>query len=188
MLLAKASSLVIVFATALFSAAEIRDVDFKNFVYPWDPPHGVPEVWSWLPGKAATGVHLNAGQYEFTGPSFVALVSFSSVTYGDLDGDGHDEAAVDLYCSTGGTANWHYLYVFTLANGTPRLMARLESGSRHDGGLVKIAVEQQTLILEFEDPNRFGPACCSDGYVRMKYRWQGGRFVETDAPEHGDLR
>lgn len=93
-----------------------------------------------------------------------------SVTYGDPNGDRHDEAAVDLLCGSGGTANWHYLYIFTLADGSPALMARLRSGSRADGGLVKVLIEQNTLVFDFEDGARRLGDCCSKGYIRMRYR------------------
>ena len=110
-----------------------------------------------------------------------------SVAYGDLNGDGLDEAAVDLIFGTGGTANWHYLYVFTLANGSPELLGRLQSGSRADGGLLKVAIERNTLILDFADSKRRVADCCSEGYVRVRYRWQSGRFVEVGTRISGDL-
>jgi hypothetical protein len=111
----------------------------------------------------------------------------AGVTYGDIDGDGAEEAAVHLNYSTGGTANWDYLYVYKLEHGRPKLMERLESGSRVSGGLVRSAIEKEILILDFADPERSAGDCCSEGYIRVHYRWQDGRFVETGARERGDL-
>jgi hypothetical protein len=111
-----------------------------------------------------------------------------SVTYGDVDGDGTEDAAVDLLYGTGGTANWHYLYVYSVDHGTPELKARLQSGSRADGGLVKTAIQTGRLVLDFADTNRRQADCCSEGYVRVTYRWQGDRFVETGGREYGDLK
>ncbi len=110
-----------------------------------------------------------------------------SVTYGDLRSEGREAAAVDLIYSTGGTANWHYLYVYALEKGSPQLLARLESGSRADGGLVKVTIEKNELILDFADGARRVGDCCSPGYIRAKYRWQSGRFVEVGSRLSGDI-
>lgn len=66
-----------------------------------------------------------------------------------------------------------------------KLLARLQSGSRGSGGLVKATVQKKTLILEFADTDRRIGDCCSEGYIRVKYRWQAGRFIETGARTSG---
>lgn len=179
-----------VLAIALAAAIRINEVDFKNFDYAWDAPRiAVPTAWKWLEGKPRSTLRVMGGRHDFSPaePFAGGYVMVWSVTYGDLNGDGRDEAAVDLLCGTGGTANWHYLYVFTLANGSPTLLGRLQSGSRADGGLVKTAIEQNTLILDFADSKRRVGDCCSEGYVRVRYRWQSGRFVEVGTRVSGDL-
>ena len=45
----------------------------------------------------------------------IALVSVDAVIYGDLDSDGIEEAAVLLNCSSGGTVNWDFLYIYKLS-------------------------------------------------------------------------
>jgi hypothetical protein len=110
-----------------------------------------------------------------------------SVTYGDLDGDQSEVAAVALNYSGGGTANWDYLYVYKLEKGVPRLRGWLESGSRADGGLVGVTIQNGQLILDFADSERRIADCCSEGYIRVRYVWKERRFVETGARERGDL-
>ena len=174
----------------LLGATRIGEVDFKNFDYVWDLQRvAVPSTWKWLEGRPQSSVRLAGGRHDFSGAERLAggYVAISSVTYGDLTGVGRDEAAVDLLFGTGGTANWHYLYVFSLANGSPTILGRLRSGSRADGGLIRVAIRQRTLILDFADPNRRIGDCCSEGYVRVRYRWQNGRFVEAGVRETGDL-
>lgn len=181
---------MIVLAVTLIGAANISEVNFKDFDYPWDAPRiAVPTAWKWLEGKPKSSIRVNAGRHEFSAsePFTDGYLMIRSVTYGDLTGDGHDEAAVDLLCSSGGTANWHYLYVFTLANGSPMLLARLQSGSRAYGGLLKVAIEQKTLVLDFADADRRVGDCCSEGYIRVRYRWRAGRFVEVDGRTSGVL-
>jgi hypothetical protein len=179
---------------AICSAADdIRAVDFKNLTYRWPSDEGgVPSTWNWLVQGQNSAVRLVDGVHSFSessqpesGEPYVML---SSVTYGDLTGDGRDEAAVDLVYGTGGTANWHYLYVYTIANRAPKLLGVLRSGSRADGGLVRIAIEKRLLVLDFQDTDRRTADCCSEGWIRVAYRWQGTHFAETGSRSHGDLK
>lgn len=174
----------------LIGAAKISEVNFKDFDYPWDAPRiAVPAAWKWLEGKPKSSIRVNAGRHDFSSsePFADGYLMIRSVTYGDLNGDGQDEAAVDLLCSSGGTANWHYLYVFTLAHGSPTLVGRLQSGSRAYGGLIRVAIEQKTLVLDFADADRRVGDCCSEGYIRVRYRWQAGHFVEVGRRTSDDL-
>src|SRR5215813_12464606 len=93
----------------------IRQIDFDNFSYVWSdtkPPEGVNQPWRWLPSapdqhfRAVNGIHHF---YPSDRDSFVRehspIISVDSITYGDLDGDGIEEAVVALNYSTGGTMN-----------------------------------------------------------------------------------
>ena len=136
---------VIFAAPLLLTAAEpgIRGFDFKNFEYPWLRGSGVPSSWKWLDAIPRSRVRLQNGNFTFdpTDPPRSAHLQLGSVTFGDLDGDRQDEAAVDLYYGTGGTASWHYLYIFKAVNGTVAPIGILKSGSRADGGLAAGALE-----------------------------------------------
>jgi hypothetical protein len=180
---------------ALPQRSSIRQIDFRNFVYPWDEPDGPPSEWHWMSTSSRTHVRLVDGTHRFWEPSDSELeremapgLWMTSVTYGDLDGDQEEEAAVALNYSGGGTANWDYLYVYKLEHGVPRLLGRLESGSRADGGLVKTTIENGLLVLDFADAARRVGDCCSEGFIRVRYRWSQGHFVETGPREHGDLK
>jgi len=173
---------------------KIKEVDFKNFSYPWDDPEADSDnhtTWFWTQLPTESKVHLINGQHRFTAPDAPGAVSpalrFSFVVYGDLDGDGIDEAAVALNYTTGGTMNWDYLYVYKLAKGKPKLLGRLRSGSRGSGGLLRASINQGALVLDFADPDRTTADCCSDGYIRAHYRWLDGHFAEEGPREEGDL-
>jgi hypothetical protein len=180
----------------------IRQIDFKNFTYPWTGEDAHRAYWHWmrLPQRKLTTFQLINGRHTFnedaaeTGGGPMPAIFFKSATYGDLLGERSEQAAVWLNYSTGGTANWQYLYVFTLntSNGAaakvPKLVGLLESGSRASGGLVRVSIENRRLILDFMDEARSVGDCCSEGYIRVHYVWRDGRFVETDLREHGDLK
>ena len=144
----------------------------------------VPSTWKWIePGSAS--IRLVNGRHEWSPKG--AYVMLSSVTYGDLNGDGREDAAVDLRYGTGGTGNWHYLYVYADAPGRPILLGVLQSGSRADGGLLRCAIQRNPLVLDFADADRALGACCSEGYVRVTYRLQRKQFLVVGTREYGDL-
>lgn len=183
-------------AVATPNVKTIRDIDFKNFTYPWDGAiDAVPTTWHWMNGAPKLHIRAIDGVHHFYEPGLsnygrkhAPLISVDSVTYGDLDGDGAEEAAVALNYSTGGTANWDYLYIYKLEHGIPKLIDRLESGSRGSGGLVHISIRDGLLVLDFADADRRVGDCCSEGFIRVRYRWQAGRFVESGPKERGDLK
>ncbi len=115
------------------------------------------------------------------------MLSVDSVSYGDLFGEGGEAAVVSLNYSTGGTANWDFIYIYTLKSGSPTLMGRMETGSRGSGGLIKATVQKGLLVVDFADKDRRAGDCCSEGYIRVSYKWQAGSFAEMGKRERGDL-
>jgi hypothetical protein len=180
-------------APAARAQSYIRLVDFRNFTYAWDgEENDVPSSWHWIDTPVADKVEVTNGKYRFEDDGDAddgrgAVLSVVRVTYGDLIGNGDEEALVWLNYSTGGTANWDYLYVYRLTRGRLILMGRLKCGSRGSGGLVGVRVEGKVLVTDFADPDRLEGDCCSGGYIRVRYRWKRGRFVEVGKRVSGDM-
>jgi len=190
-------------ATALSRGApkgtDIRSIDFKNFSFPWDDdvaaaPSERVTPWHWIDSVPQSRIRVVNGVRHFRKPNqsrlereHSPLLRVNSVIYGDLDGNGEEEAAVHLNYSTGGTANWDYLYVYKFARGDPRLMGILQSGSRGYGGLARTSIQGGMLVLDFADPERLAGDCCSEGYIRVRYRWKNGSFIEEGPRERGDV-
>ncbi len=172
-----------------FASAKIRDIDFKNFVYPWDDPETDNDNharWFWMSLPDQTTVRLQDGMHRFLKkPGVSPAVDFQFAVYGDLDGDGVEDAAVALNYSPGGTSNWDYLYVYKGSSPKPKLLGRLRAGSRAYGGLVRASIENGLLILDFNDEDTRTGDCCSDRYIRVRYRWQRAHFVEEGPREKG---
>jgi hypothetical protein len=187
--------LALMAVAAIPHVSSLRQVDYKNLAYPWGGGGGPLEDWHWIPSIPTTKVKLSGGVHRFweeveigEDRNMAPGLRLESVTYGDLDGDREEEAAVNLNYSGGGTENWAYLYVYKLDKGMPRLLGWLESGARGDGGLVNVTIHDQELVLDFADSERRVGACCSEGYIRVRYKWRGGQFVEMGARERGDLK
>jgi len=129
-----------------------------------------------------TTVQLIGGRRDLPDGDYLV---FDSVDYGDLDGDGGEEAAVHLHYGTGGTRTWDYLYVFKDHGGRAELISRFVSGSRADGGLVRSSIRSNQLLLDLQDSERRTADCCSLGFVRLTYRLVRGAFQEV-APRMRD--
>ena len=176
-------------------ATTIRQIDFDNFRYSWsDPGENIPETWHWIASPPDSHFTTVNGIYHFYDREqdrdegrLAPRITVTSVTYGDVDGDGVDEALVALNYSPGGTGNWDYLYVYKLQDGRAHVIARLQAGSRGSGGLVRACIQENLLVAAFADSERLSGDCCSEGYIRVRYRWREDGFVEERTVERGDL-
>ena len=176
-------------------ATTIRQIDFDNFRYLWTaaPPTNVPSTWSWLTSAPNSQIATVNGLHRFhsadddNDPLRSPALSVDSVVYGDLDGAGAEEAVVALNYTSGGTTNWDYVYVYKLDRANVTLLARMQTGSRADGGLVRTFVRHGLLVIDFADADKRVGDCCSEGYIRVSYRWQDGAFVEEGERGHGKI-
>lgn len=168
----------------------IRQVDFRNLSYPKLPT-----------GKCSLEeIHLKDGKYkapEEWAPDRTSSVGCWAVTlgdvdYGDVTGDGNEEAIVTLYAEMGGTESSQDVYIYTSQGGKPVLLWKFATGDRAGGGERRIFAENGALVIEL-----FGvgavigrdlydtedvPDCCPAHYTRTKYKWQENRF-QQDGPE-----
>src|SRR5438477_12032199 len=180
----------------------IRGINFKNFSFAWDDNLSestvVPSLYRWITPLPHLHIRTENGLHRFYAylddprdaleREHAPVVSVDSVVYGDLDGDGTDEAVVHLNYGTGGTQNWDFLYIFKRTHNRTHLIALLESGSRAYGGLVRRSIENGQLVLDFADAERRVRDCCSEGFIRVRYRYRNGAFVEEGSRTRGDLK
>jgi hypothetical protein len=161
--------------TVRTEATFIHDVDFRNFSYPWIDFGPTNSLFLLRSGKSVKSHVDEMG------------VSFSSVRYGDLTGDGIEEALVLLDVSGGGSATWDLIYVYALQGGRLVLLAGFQPGERADGGLRRVAVENGELVL---DLNELGdsPHCCPAVFTTSRYRWTAGQFVQTGEIKRTSIR
>ncbi|HLH25187.1 MAG TPA: hypothetical protein VK066_21915 [Chloroflexota bacterium] len=92
-----------------------------------------------------------------------------NVLYGDIDGDGLDEAVIPLF--SGGTAGTIGFLVYHQAEPRPRLVAS-QSGYK-----LGLSIGGGQLIVD--EPYYFSgdPNCCPTALVRRPYRLSGGALV-----------
>jgi hypothetical protein len=104
----------------------------------------------------------------------------SDVQYGDLDGDGREEAAMIFY--TGGTAGAMSYAVFGKKSNMPFLIQWGEG--------YKLGCEIKNDTLRIYNPMYmwgWEPNCCPSGWSTFCYRMKNNKLFATDSLTQGDL-
>jgi hypothetical protein len=169
-----------------FGQSAIRQVDFKNFSYPWRIYSEWPDHLEWLDTSEQETILLADGKWSDAkngdaSRTFSGL-TFESTTFSDVAGSGETNAIVVLRYDTGGTQYSHYVYIYTYTSGKPKLLAYFHSGDRAASGLYRVYGQSGKLVVELFDPNERSGDCCSSRFVRTRYKWHNGRF-EADGPQ-----
>ncbi len=149
----------------------IRSIDFDNISYPNFPDY------SDRSGRKKKYITLKPGE---GGPNFI--------NYGDITGDGIEEAMVALGIDNHGSAIPDYVYIFAIENGKLKLIWDFETGDRADGGLRNVYAENGQLVIELFGKDRViggqlyrgeEGLCCPSLFTRTRYTWTGKRFEQT---------
>lgn len=161
------------------AAGDIRRFDFRNFSY-----RAAGELLRVSEGR---GVYQSSGDETF---SFD--VERVMVAYGDVTGDGSDEAAVTVYYTGGGTGAFSKGFLFALQGGRLKLLTTFEGGDRADGGINEVRIEGGALIVRRNEPERMNGVpvglCCPVYLITAKYRWDGRRLVRVGEPQKVEIK
>ena len=152
------------------SRPSIRSVDFANSSYPWIPDLGDAKKSFTLRNGERPATRNDSGLIDEMG------VFFQSVKYGDVTGDGIEEAIVFLSIQTGGSATPGLVYIYTLHKDRPTLLWVRSTGDRADGGLRDVYAQNGQLVVELNTSVGSRGDCCPTRYTRTRYEWRGGRF------------
>src|SRR5262249_54790921 len=108
----------------------IRSIDFNDVAFPNYPDYigdrGKKKYITLKPGDG--------------GPALL--------NYGDVTGDGIEDAMMMLGIETRGSAIPEIVYIFTLQNSKPKLLWSFETGDRADGGFRNAYADHGELIVE----------------------------------------
>lgn len=140
----------------------IRSVDFLNREYSAECAEQRVKV---VNGKYAPPSGADGPYYEL----------HVKVIYGDLTGDGQEEAVVTRICDgAAGSAEDAVIYSFN--GGRLTTLATLESGNRGDGGDINLKIVRGLLIVE---RNVGQAACCAELRETIKYKLTGRRLLKV---------
>lgn len=174
--------------TAAPSAAPtgVRAVDWANRTYVSD-------------GEGGGGYTVTDGYYEFaydaegnevpgdyqpTNPGeYVERGSFSvgPPVYGDVTGDGADEAIIVTSWTGGGTGHFTGISVFGMQGAAPVELGGILGGDRGDGGVADVHLDGAVVIVERYRSGDDDGACCPSQIAHERWRWADGAFVEDEA-------
>ena len=120
------------------------------------------------------------GEYAYRSVPGAAPVKLSLLgprAYGDLDGDGHDDAAVLLGQDLGGSGRFITLAAVVTESGIPRYRAGVNLGDRIkvdtiriEGGLIRVVMLGHGAT---------DPQCCPTESMTRTFRLEGGLLAET---------
>lgn len=151
-------------------AGIVENVDFRNFTY--------------QPSCTVTAVRVVAGKYIAKSEADRFAFRVVDVTYGDLTGDGREEAVVTTYCSTGGLGGFTEAEVYSAGETGVTLLARVPGGDRAFGSIQGIRIVAGELVISRLAPETpQGPACCPKFVDTSRYRIEAGRLVPVGASE-----
>jgi len=174
----KLSRVIILVSTAIFSQAafsqqgslNIRSVDFGNFAYPWSSDLGDAKKSFTLRDGQRPATRNQRGLIDEMG------VFFQSVKYGDVTGDGIEEAIVSLSIQTGGSATPGLIYIYTFQKNSHKLLWLRSTGDRAEGGLRDVYAQNGQLVVELNSSVGSRGDCCPARFTRTSYEWRRGRF------------
>lgn len=130
----------------------------------------------------ADGVaELKEGQYEEeivpgAASKLVIVVYPDMYAFGDLNGDGVDDAAVVLATSAGGSGTFISLEAVVNEQGTPKHVASAQLGDRARINSLTIESGKVTVNLVTHGPN--DPMCCPTQEASQEYKLQGSALVQ----------
>ena len=172
----------IIIALAI-GGATIRAVDFRNFTFRWYPR------WADTPRQGRkitlTNGEMNTDFNYGKEPRRFYLMDEDPIGYGDLTGDGNDEAVVTLGIISSGTDRPGVVFVYTMARGKPERLFARETGDRWDYGYHSATIRNGELIIERYKPviivyrGQNHDMSASNFYIRERYKWNGRRFRKT---------
>lgn len=169
----------------------IRRVDFGNFTYPSLPTLKciAPQV------RLVNGTYEAPGLREKRSEEDCWSVDLGSVVYGDVNGDGVEEAMAVLYAERGGNESREDVFIYTLKGERPELLWKFATGDGANGSLRRVYADGGKLVVELfglkaklgkevygKNPPEVG-TCCPKHFTKTTYKWVSGRFEQDGESE-----
>ena len=107
--------------------------------------------------------------------------------FGDVDGDGVEDAIIASVLGTGGTGQFSQITVHTLRAEDVIELGEIPGGDRGDGGIRRVALGGNAIIVERNVLAEGDGVCCASSSRRERWVWRGGALVE-DVAARGALQ
>jgi hypothetical protein len=146
----------------------IRSIDFQNFDY---------ASTCFSENGAAEVIHVSEGRAKSQDEEFWA----DKPVYGDLKGDGQEEAVVLLNCHPSGiSANVvsSEIFIFEISQSGPKVLARLPASYWKEERVAGVRVANRQLEVDSLQVAN-GSQACPEWIATSKLRWNGNRFINA---------
>jgi hypothetical protein len=165
-------SLMVLLAAAA-PAGDIHKTDFRSFTY-------LPGCADFESSEPHVPVQVTGGRFEGKAGTDQEGLFFQvqEIHYGDLTGDGRDEAVVQTICNTGGSGQFDEGFVYALKDGKPVLIGRVPGGDRAMGSVRCVRFEDGDLKVD-RVGNDSGAARGVDFVDTETWKVQAGRLAEA---------
>ena len=153
------------------SASSLSLEALKNATY--------PSEW-----EESGTITLTDGRYEGEpfvegGASRLVVTLVEPVAFGDLDGDGVEDAAVILAANAGGSGTFISLEAVRNEGGEPVHLATYPLGDRVR--IESLAIEGGQIVLDMITHGPDDPMCCPTQLVRNVYALEGDTLIEVSS-------
>jgi heat shock protein HslJ len=111
------------------------------------------------------------------GATRLIVTLIEPVAFGDLDGDGVDEAVVILATNPGGSGTFISLEAMGNDDGTPVHLASYQLGDRVRAE--SLAIQDGQIVLEMVTHGPDDPMCCPTQKVTLTYRFDGEQLIKV---------
>jgi heat shock protein HslJ len=131
----------------------------------------------------ADGVaQLTDGEYRkpiVEGSATELVIRLVNVAFGDLDGDGVEDAAVILVADPGGSGTFYDLAAVINRDGNPEHVATAFLGDRAD--IQALSIESGQVVVDMITHGPDDPMCCPTQRMEQTYELQGDELVQTSS-------
>jgi hypothetical protein len=163
---------------------KLRNAEYISIFY-GDPVEDVRAGGNNFQPSGNKPVRLKDGYHEteYSDSETIAFIKLTGkIAFGDLNGDGAQDAAVILLSSGGGSGGFFELAVMINQNGTPVQAASQSLGDRAD--VKSIAIRSGIIVIDILLHGPGDARCCPSIRQIQRYRLDGGRLVQLDEVEH----
>lgn len=101
--------------------------------------------------------------------------------FADVDGDGVEDAIVLAVLGTGGTGQFSQVLVLTVRAGKVTELGGIPGGDRGDGGIRRVALDGNAVVVERNVLADGDGACCASTWRRERWVWKAGALAEDTA-------
>jgi hypothetical protein len=177
----------------------VHDVDWLNRTYTVDS-FGEKATYTVVEGEATFAYDQDGNEvgpdYEPPPDGYVERGWFqvAPAEFGDLTGDGVDEALVLSALNTGGTGVFDGVDVYGMKGDQPVVIGHIPGGDRGDGGLAGALISGRDVLVERMMSQDGDGACCPSKVQYEIWQWRDGALVEDqsarrleDLPSYDDL-